>query len=148
MELDQNKLKLDEDSHVISDYCFICGHYHQGPIDQDDDCGCCGIHINFWSRSPRVMTVTNYRNNWFEYRNCHWESKYTRPKVCNKELAIAQIKQNVPEEFWNNDPNVTKKPAIIVKPQEPAETVKIDTQKNSSIFKTLYALIKKVFLKH
>jgi hypothetical protein len=100
------KIKLDPDNHVISDYCFVCGNYHYGPIDQDDDCSCCGVHVNYWSRDPEPLSVTRYRDDWF-YLNCRWESEYTRPKVWNKELAIAQIKQNVPEEFWINDPNVT-----------------------------------------
>lgn len=97
-------LKLDGDRHVVTNICFVCGFDLEEPFNQHDDCPCCGIHVNYWSVDPKPKDTYGYRDKWINRNNFQYDAPTLTPEGWNKEMALKQIMDNVPEEFWKDDP--------------------------------------------
>lgn len=96
-------MKLDQ--YRNSEYCLVCG-YEARDIDNiktkhgivdihDEFCRCCGVQIKF---SYALNTPFEYRDYWVS-EGCPFFDEGFEPKGWNKEMALAQIKANVPEEL-------------------------------------------------
>lgn len=92
--------KLDESQEKN---CRICGLNWAESHDAvrldfiDDHCPCCGCQIGYADLLPQA--ALSARNKWID-KGCLWnEGKQYQPKGWNKEMALAQIKANVPTEF-------------------------------------------------
>lgn len=105
----ESKIKRDLDDKYITTKCFICGFDMEQQLEEFDDCHCCGVINSYWITSTRITTPSLYREDWFKERNCKFHIDDFQPEGWNEEMAIKQIKENVPEEFWINDPLVTGK---------------------------------------
>ena len=94
----------DGNNHEITNICYICGFDMKEPIHPDDDCPCCDIHVNYWSIDARPDSVIDRRLYWFEDNNYQYYDELLTPKGWNKEMALKQVMDNVPKEFWETDP--------------------------------------------
>ncbi len=89
--------------------CLICGFNFKREIDVDEDCQCCGAFQGFFQEKDGPEHIKDYRNHWFAKKNAAWgDGEEYQPKGWNKEMALKQIKDNVPEKFqidewWTKD---------------------------------------------
>ncbi len=80
--------------------CLVCGFDFKRKISLEDDCQCCGAFQGYYQDSGRPEFTKEYRNAQLEKKNAAWaDGEEYQPKGWNKEMALKQIKDNVPEEF-------------------------------------------------
>ena len=80
--------------------CLVCGYDFKRQVLPEDDCSCCGVFQGYFQDSDRPEHIKECREYWLETENAKWdEGEEYAPEGWNKEMALKQIKDNVPEEF-------------------------------------------------
>ena len=62
----------------------------------DSYCCCCGSQVGYEDKLLKAIKIA--RQKWLK-GSLRWDSPSLQPKGWNKEMALKQIKDNVPEEF-------------------------------------------------
>ena len=80
--------------------CLVCGYDFKRQIIPEDDCPCCDAFQGYYQENNSLTFIQEYRNAWLKDKNAKWgEGEEYAPEGWNKEMALKQIKDNVPEEF-------------------------------------------------
>ena len=86
-------------------YCLVCGFDWTVPLVDESEsfqrCDCCGSELNYHyepNGTTPIEHIRKIRNSWLS-KKALWFDDETKPKGWNKEMALAQIKANVPPEF-------------------------------------------------
>lgn len=103
-------MKLNHKNYNNSHFCLVCGYDIRKEKEcypevdtilgyNNEYCPCCSVQIDYTYDTETGAGAKEFRKYWAEELNYAFDDEDLKPKGWNKEMALKQIKDNVPEEL-------------------------------------------------